>query len=75
MKCPKCKSENTLAGKLVGYSGVVFIEKGTEKGTEKGAEKGIETKDSTETSSFFPPVMILFGIGSTEPCHFSAYLK
>ena len=39
MKCPKCKSENTLAGKLVGYSGVVFIEKGTENKLRPNAFK------------------------------------
>lgn len=30
MNCPNCNSENVIAGKLQGYAGVVFVEKGTE---------------------------------------------
>lgn len=31
MNCPKCNSDHILDGKLIGYGGVVFVEKGTEK--------------------------------------------
>lgn len=30
MKCPQCGSERIIDGKLAGYYGVVFVEKGTE---------------------------------------------
>ena len=39
MKCPLCDSENILDGKLVGYAGVVFVEKGTENKLRPNAFK------------------------------------
>ena len=30
MRCPNCNSENVKDGKLQGYGGVVFVEKGRE---------------------------------------------
>ena len=39
MKCPECGSERILDGKLQGYGGVVFIEKGTENKLRPNAYK------------------------------------
>ena len=39
MLCPKCQSENVIEGRLQGYAGVVFVEKGTEHKLRPNAHK------------------------------------
>ena len=41
MKCPCCNSENVLEGGLQGYSGIVFVEKGTENKLRPNAYKTV----------------------------------
>lgn len=52
MSCPICHSENVLNGKLQGYCGIVFVEKGTENKLRPNAFK-VECMACTDCGHMF----------------------
>lgn len=60
IKCPNCNSVNVLEGKLQGYGGVVFVEKGTENKLRPNAWK-TECKACTDCGAVFDFCIVTTG--------------
>ena len=69
MRCPCCNSENVVEGRLQGYSGIVFVEKGTENKLRPNAYKTV-CMACTDCGNIFDLKIVTTGkrkVGNQEP--------